>query len=174
MRRQSDQRWKTAIHEAGHAVVARHLGIRPRGVSIISDHHSHGRFLPRIPAWFLRETNEGVDSARALWYAAHAVTVMFAGPEAERRFAGRYNHRAAQTDYERALHIASSYCGSEDDTNAFLKWRRIVAQEFIRLTHIWFATRTLAQELIRRGDILGSDVCRSIDVAMTASTPRPK
>jgi len=38
------RRERTAYHEAGHAVVAYHLGVEVRYVTIVPDHFSRGHF----------------------------------------------------------------------------------------------------------------------------------
>jgi hypothetical protein len=95
-----------AHHEAGHAVAAVTFRRSIVRVSIEPDQHSHGRLDQRpqrfdvpahgeVPAWTRRAVNADI-------------VVAWAGPLAEERVAGGYDHETAEHDLDRMFDQAMS------------------------------------------------------------------
>jgi len=71
-----------------------------------------------------------------------------AGPAAERRFIGRWNHTGADHDYHTAMDLASYVTRSAEQTNAFMAWCNAQARDLVntRWGMIEAFTRVLLEE----------------------------
>jgi ATP-dependent Zn protease len=106
------EREATAYHEAGHAVAALHLGRVVKTVSIVPDEETFGRVAhyPITGKWLQPDVH--ID-ARTRDYLEDVITIMLAGPVAERKAHGRWNHIGASGDRKVALNTALHLVGSE-------------------------------------------------------------
>jgi hypothetical protein len=146
----------TAFHEAGHAAAAFHLGVAVKEVSIVPDigaerlGHCAGY---GYPDWFSPDALID-DRSRAL--AEREIIVMFAGPAAEARARGRRDHvGAGGDDYRYAIDLASRFCGSIEETTAYVAWLALRAQNLIHDPFVWFGVEALAAALLARRTLTG-------------------
>jgi hypothetical protein len=152
----------TAYHEAGHAVVAWLQGHGFKGVSIVADEveGSVGRVTAnRAPSWFRPDVQM---DRRHRTLCEMEIRELLAGFEAERRFTGRRNHVGASRDLERAADYADWVTGgSVEEVEPYLDRLSVeVALLFDTDIH-WRAVQRLAEELVLRGELSGSEA-RSI------------
>lgn len=143
-----------AVHEAGHAVAGYWLGRPFRYVTIISGNGSLGHVQSRsLGKRFNPEINltprgrEIIDSE---------VSVCFAGPIAEKRFTKRWNRAGADADWRTAFNLASYIAGDEDELNAYLKWRTVVAEQLV--TNRWNQIVAVAASLVERKRLTYAEV----------------
>jgi ATP-dependent Zn protease len=123
------RRAATAFHEAGHAVVAFHLRMPVRDVSILASGDAEGRVLHyAFPSWFQPDIETG---ARAEKLIADRVLIALAGREAERRFSGRYNNAGASHDMAAAAELAMHVNSSAEATEAYLASLQIRARDLV-------------------------------------------
>ncbi len=115
-----------AHHEAGHAVVGHmqdyHQGVTK--VTIIPDGKSLGSCHYEWPPDF--DPEAALSPETQVLIEAHIVSY-FAGPEAERQYRGRYNHRGAVSDYENTMSLISYLARSESEIQAYINLLRIRA-----------------------------------------------
>jgi hypothetical protein len=145
----------TAFHEAGHAAAAFHLGKAVQSVSIVPDKedgslgHCQGN---GYPDWFSPDT---VIDGRARAFAERETIFLFAGPAAEARVRGRHNHLWAGTDHHNAYHLASHFCGGNEETSAYLAWLAARAKNLIHDPFIWSGVESLAKALLTHQTMTG-------------------
>lgn len=144
-------RESTAYHEAGHAVCAfflhrsfRFVTIKPKGdlLGQVVGRKSDFRRRMKMAAEGFIDTSGACISA--------------AGPEAERKYTGRWNHRGADGDYGMILDIArgaDEHGGAPEDSPMV---QAIVKASFKQARYLldrpWAAeaVREVARELLRR------------------------
>jgi hypothetical protein len=152
----------TAYHEAGHAVVAWLQGHGFKGVSIVADEAagSVGRVIVnRAPRWFRPDVQM---DRRHRTLCEMEIRELLAGSEAERRFTGRRNHVGARRDHERAVDYADWVTGgSVDEVEPYLDRLSVEVALMFDDDIRWRAVQRLAEELVLRGELSGSEA-RSI------------
>ncbi len=143
---------KTAYHEAGHAVAAFALSKRFKKVSIIPSptEDSLGRLLGCD--WDSKLNPEFDEGARLRHLVEAQIIIFLAGPVAEAKLTGRYNHVGASKDYHGAVFYASYVTGSSEETSAYINWL-LERTKNILSTYHWDAVELLADELIKRREI---------------------
>lgn len=132
---------RTAVHEAGHAVVAFYLRQPVELVSIEKGAGFDGRVRFRdLPASFDRRLVFGVADARVATALAGWIAVALAtGDWIE-------SGRGAQTDLETARLFANVRYDSAKEVEGNLRWGRDRAEKVLR--HKWEATRALSEALL--------------------------
>ncbi len=157
-RRARDLR-KTAIHEAGHAVIAQVLEIKPRSASIVGDETSNtkGRVLTTAARW-LRPDGE-VDG-RAEIRLHREIMVCLAGVTAERRFTGRNSHVGASHDYAIAADLAIYATTCIEETNALLKWLGIRTESLV--SRHWRLIEGVADALLATNTLNAAQITAAI------------
>lgn len=142
-----DEEWATAVHEAGHAVVGKDVGVRARLLEVsIEPDEGAGRLghtlrgdWPLVPDQtvdaggavrrVLRPFNPECDDRRLgeRLIAPH-VAMLLAGELAERRVAGsRLSQVASSSDSAMALSLIEYLADSPRDANRRAEERRAVA-----------------------------------------------
>lgn len=150
----SRQLERTAYHEAGHAVIAAHVPERFRYVTITPD----GDALGHVKNWaFSRRFQPDAHvSPRGREIIDNRVMTLFAGGIAEKRFSGRLNRVGAQSDHEQAVDLADYLSGNTACTEAYLKWRWVVAETAVE--HHWADIERVAGALLERNRLTWREV----------------
>ncbi len=138
---------RTAVHEAGHAVVAFVLGRPVANVSI----RARGRFagLCRFQKGKGKQTEDFVD---------REMQISLAGVAAEIRLLGRADAGGAQSDLIRAMDLALMRSGTRE------KGERLVRRTLDKVLHFldqpgrWPAVLVIMEELIAKETISGRAV----------------
>ena len=146
--RRNDQPWQTAIHEAGHAVVAHGLNVPFQYVTI---RPSLGSVLGHVATDFtsyLRAESEAVVNNRV----AAVATVLVAGPVAARRFALVPNPRVILpgSDYATLDRLLGGNQVSVDRKRAVILSLEQVAENFLASHAIAPSLFQLALALTKR------------------------
>ena len=153
----------TAIHEAGHAVVAHLLGLTVSQVEVIGNGEDFGScHTLRLPS------GEAIAREHAL---EDALLVACAGAVAECIASGAREWDEDSHDLERAVHLALQLTGDcEKAHDLILRTRRRVRRALMR--H-WNAVETLAETLVRDGRVGSAEVSRIVkDYPPARSTVR--
>ena len=141
------RQYRLAVHEAGHAVMALHLGQRVHSVSIVQD---------------LRRSDQGHALIDHDGDVSTAILIALAGPVAEILAGGGSGPR-----WERDLAMASEWacqvCSTEAGVDEMIDrmWAR--AQEILGDARLWASVEALALVLMERREIDGREagrICR--------------
>jgi hypothetical protein len=132
-----------AYHEAGHAVVARLLGIRVKHLTIIPDRDCIGGVLHEK---IIRGVNpENEDSPRTQRPIENSVRIALAGHIAQKSHSPR-SHYGAGADHEGTTRLALAVNnGSTESAKAWLKWLKIGVTAMLK--RYWNVVDAVAQEL---------------------------
>lgn len=162
-------RRRVAIHEAGHAVASVLLGLGLQSVTIIPDDEALGRVVPLDDG--PNEYDEGWDD----WLQAVAVSTL-AGYEAERRVTtpeefgtvgGVDDDWYKVGDY--VLHL-----GGPTPSDQWVLINRWPAEARVLLARNWHKVERVADELLLKGRLSGSDVallCEATDASRRQQSP---
>jgi hypothetical protein len=148
----------TAFHEAGHAVVGFHEGIRLRSASIIPDADRdgvvrwHSPF--RAPGLVALETGVSYQARRRIEKYARAV---LAGNLAQRKFRARsIRSWHPYSDFVVAENFVSRACRSREECVAYLELLSVQANDTLKFR--WDQVETVAAALIDRKQLSGSEL----------------
>jgi hypothetical protein len=153
--RSKSQAEATAYHEAGHAVIAYFLGYKPEFVTIIPTVDSAGHIIHPNPLHGIQLDID--DSSETRLRVESAITICFAGPIAQQRYNSRSWRRVhGQVDYEKIAELGLQVCGSDEQANAFLRWREIVACDMVK-AH-WLRIQLVAGQLLEHENLSQTDL----------------
>jgi len=144
--------YRVAVHEAGHAVMARVLGRGIELVTIVPDDDALGRVqhsLARLPP------EELGRHARETWGM-----IALAGPLAE----ALHDDRELDTQDEElalALELTMSMSASADEAVAYVVW--LVERARTLLVSLWGLVLFFADELLKHGTVRAGEVHALID-----------
>ncbi|HEX4334322.1 MAG TPA: hypothetical protein VH062_00330 [Polyangiaceae bacterium] len=79
-----------------------------------------------------------------------AVDCALAGHAAEALLTGRNKWVGSTADRAHAIDMASYRCGSAQQVEAYIEWRRTVVVDSLRLSSRWDAVKVLAEALLER------------------------
>jgi hypothetical protein len=137
-----------AIHEAGHAVIAMHVGCRPPTViTMIEDDDAFGR-VPWDPpgAWY--EPEAARNDARVRRFCEQLAMTGLAGVLAEKRLTGRHNHKGAGDDYRLVAHWTGPVCYSPAEHQAYIEWLTRRTEALIKNDFVWEEIEAVANALL--------------------------
>jgi ATP-dependent Zn protease len=154
----------TAIHEAAHAVVARHERKAVHGVSIVPDEEEgtlgHVQRAPLSRRW-IEGVGSGPLTARTRREAESNIRIALAGGIAERRFrGGRHNWTGSTKDRENAAEFARAVAGSTREEVAHLRYLAIQTEQIVEAS--WWLIDALAEVLLARPTLTGAQVRAAI------------
>jgi hypothetical protein len=152
-----EQKRRIAFHESGHATLALDCDFDVVSVTIATDSaiDSLGRTGVRnqFPEWFAPACTD----LRSRDHMESVVSVCFAGPEAERRLAGRCHWRSAQHDVERAKALASCAYDSPVVPH-FLRYMKALTRAWVARDKNWAMIQAVAEALLVQGELSGEQV----------------
>jgi ATP-dependent Zn protease len=150
----------TAYHEAGHAVVAIHLHRGVKSVTVVPNPetnslgHCEYHELPNKEER-LKVLERG-DRQRSRPWLEREIILLLAGNHAEDKVKGRWNHRGASDDMSKVFDLASSMCGSNDETLAYVRWLSERARNEVE--SLWPLIEKVAQALVVKKTMTGREV----------------
>jgi len=141
----------TAIHEAGHAVMAHLQRVPFRYVSIVPDKETLGHVrLGEWPQWAHPESSQYRERAAFDWFERR-IRVDLAGQIAESYHLGRRLRFGMQHDNSNAGDAALHLCrGVEETADALLKWLYLDTRDLLTAPPAWAAVEALATALMER------------------------
>jgi hypothetical protein len=152
-----DSEKATAYHEAGHAVMAFHLGVAStrKEISIVRDDNSAGRFHHRK---LLRgRSPEQDDSSAGRIRMEKEILISLAGPVAQHFFNPRsVRHYHGKSDHQTAVEIAVHLNGGGEEATAYLKWLGLRTKRIVKMR--WPLVKALAKEALARKTMTGKEV----------------
>lgn len=129
-----------AYHEAGHAVMAYH---RQRGMkyATIEAAERGGGHLQHTKTPGFRPDRKNQDAR-----IKDEILILLAGPQAERKKRGRWNHKGAAADGHTAVDLALYVCVDGEEATAYLQWLQIICQRLVGF--YWHEIDALAAQLL--------------------------
>jgi ATP-dependent Zn protease len=157
--RSSNPRRATAYHEAGHAVMCRHEGVRLNKVTIVSDESTAGSCgHEKLIRGKYPDTD---DSDRMRLKIEKRVRIALAGVIAQKLYNPRsFRNYHASADYEAAVDMALHVSGSAKQAEAWLKWLEICTRDTIQAQ--WSIVEGLAEALLKESTLNGEQVQRLV------------
>jgi hypothetical protein len=137
-------RYNTAIHEAGHAVVAHALGWRVTDLKLEDGDFGGGLVLhrrPDVPRSY--ELDEQDIMIRLAGYAAVQVLLRGSGLRPKRL--------GCDVDHREAAHQGHLITGSRSESRALIRDLRLRVRRFLRQTAVWQAVDDLAAKALAHG-----------------------
>jgi hypothetical protein len=160
----------TAYHEAGHAVIAMHLGKAVRRVSIVPEeeegnlghvlHFKNRSFRPDI---------FDLSDARTRRLAEREILVTLAGRAAEMRHTGRPKSSGDGDDLRYVYDVAWRVCMDDEEAGKYVDWLKVRARNLIANRQIWARVKGLARALIDRPTMTGREAKGVCDAAFDAA-----
>lgn len=148
----------TAHHEAGHAVIALHLGMAVRRIKLRPSDGVAGVVEHQNPLKGIRLDID--NSPRANLKAEKAICICLAGPIAQRKYNARtWRHEHGEADHALAADLALSVHGG-DLATAYLTWLTAKTKAMLDLPHIWNLVGRVASDLEAKGELTADDVRR--------------
>lgn len=145
---------RTAIHEAGHAVVAWAVGSRIHGATITpgEDHLGQVRHMPKV-----KDATLHGDVDRAQIRLGHQIKIAYAGALAVKRAYPHSRWRAgADNDFHNA---AGDVLRVYEDAPRQIAWTRLLTLDTeALLERNWHAVEAVADVLVKRKTMSGAEV----------------
>ncbi len=141
-------RRRLAYHEAGHAVVARYLGVELTEVTI----ERRGRYLGRVEALVPDPARHARRRPR-LGDAVRQAAICLAGSVAEKRVHEWVEWRGSSDDRTMALAVLEAATGSLPQTTALMEYAWAVTRDFLHDERAWAAVERVAAALLERGTL---------------------
>ena len=146
------RQWPTACHEAGHAVVAIHLGIGVgrKGVNIIPDSNENRTGMAHILKGFAGRPDVGTSDRMRLGAEKNALAT-FAGEAAQRRYrptSVRSWH--ASKDRQNIVDLLSYFVSENRELEAYCRWLQIRAENLIKKPEVWAQVQAVACALVKQ------------------------
>lgn len=142
----TDQRTKTAYHEAGHAVIAIVVGRSVNKVSIIPGGNKLG----------VCKMGKGRKKASQDMLEAELL-ILLAGMAAEARKSGQYNMQGASQDLRAAEKLALSRAGNPRQAEKILKRALDKVHHLFDQPVTWNAAKSIANALLENESISGRE-----------------
>lgn len=160
--------YATAFHEAGHAVIAWHVGRAPREISLFPQDNYFGyceheaAFGPSDDPQYSPLPG---DQERAMLNAM----ISMAGAISQRKYSAksvRNNH--ASEDRKNAYDLACLFCISEEEIQLWLKLCKVRTEQAIEM--LWPAIESVANAVLRKhGNLTGEEIEKAILAAFDAA-----
>jgi len=151
----------TAVHEAGHAVLAFGFELPMRSISIIRDGAAGIEGEVDLP--FTSDVWPG-DTPGDFEETLNRITVLLAGKIAAWRFCGARNDAGARHDIEEAWKLAGAVTRSDAEARALLEWLRCRATGLVEFLRV--AIEALAQVLLEVGALSADEAGAVIRAAL--------
>lgn len=157
---------ETAHHEAGHARIALWFDVPVTHVTIAPREDSLGHVIRQgfAKRWKPPVQSGDCTPAQRAKLETH-ILISLAGPAAERRFSGfawRWSDRYWAGDIRSASENANWITGDDEETNAYLRWMRVRAENLIGSPGVWAQVEAIAQSLLRHTTLNGAQVYAAI------------
>lgn len=147
MRRRTKTLMATAYHEAGHAVVAWHEGVRVQWATIIPGEGFSGRVKH---ANLFKGVNPEVDtSLRVRARVEKSARIAIAGRVAQQR-ACPGSRTGDGADAQHAFDVLSHLCGSTEETGAYWSLLTIQTRQTLARPDVWPIVKAVAAALLRQ------------------------
>lgn len=146
----------TAYHEAGHAAVARRLGVAVRSVTVVPDDEASGRTWHSGPGSWFRPDIE-VDGRTRNRIEAH-IMIALAGGEAEDAFLGERSGDGLGPDNDNAVGLALYMSGDSEEASAYLEWLRLRTRNMLRQELVRCEVEAIAAALLDRKRVRAAEV----------------
>jgi hypothetical protein len=162
----------TAHHEPGHTVAAWQTGVKFKRVTIkpSANDGSLGQLLHNPPQW-LRPDIDSSDRVTRL--VEQHIIVSFAGQLAEGKFRGKAPRYGMRSDDQKAVDLAIRVCGSEETTNAYLKYCWFASRDIVNVR--WPEIQAVALALMKQETLNYAEILEVImpgTAALRASLAR--
>lgn len=103
--------------------------------------------------WRSKLNPEYDDGARLRYRIEGDIIISLAGPVAEAKLTGRFNHIGASQDYHDAFNCALYVTGSTEEAGAYINWLLERTKNILSPKSKWDAVEELANELIGQREI---------------------
>ena len=154
-----------AFHEAGHAVMAWHLGKRFRAVSIVGTAWSSGRVC-------FCEPFELLPAGAKSKVVGEEILMLLAGPMAAWPFEGRFRSARGVVDIALAERLARRYARTADPSDWLTQLKEEAWNRLAR-TEMWCRVMALADALLERGKLPGRAARMFIEGSVSAGDTLP-
>lgn len=160
---------RTAVHEAGHTLVAAFYRKPTRTVTIRpgDDYFGLHRAYP-TPSLDRAGYDRGL---RARFALETKIDVCLGGICAERMIFGRGSHRGAAADYRQAITLAGAVFGSTEETEAFVKWRLVAVSNMLCIPWMKKGIAAISEALLKQETLKAREVKAILADAMTPPKP---
>lgn len=146
----------TAIHEAGHAVIARHLGIGFRYVTVQPSEDALGHMI-RFPSFTGENSPEWDSSPQVQRKLENLTRAALAGFIAEKRVRPKAPRWVGQIDFNHAVEMLS-YLASGNVLDTYLKLMRLQTEAMLANRLTWKWVEAVADALLCDEKLTGKQV----------------